>query len=336
MLQLLDSLIPKHASRFLGAALFIVWALTPACRRGETPTWEQQSAQVTADPSPTVKLPPSQVAPLHSGEGLRFITYNVKNWVTEENSKGKPHPKLEKEKAAVVSLISRNRPDVLGICEIGNREDLAELQGRLKAAGWDLPYVVHVGGIDPVRHLALLSRFPITATASPEETEYQMDGRIMAINRGILDASLEAGGKTYRFIGVYLKSRREAQEGDQEIIRLHEAKLVRSHVNRILSAQPDARLVVYGDFNDTRSTHTLKTLTGDNNSPNYLFMIPAKDSRQENWTHYWEQADSYTRIDFITVSRALRPDTDLKASHLIDDKDWNEASDHRPVLAVFR
>jgi len=336
MLQLLYRLIYLHAPRFLGAALFIALALTPACKRGGTPTWEQQNAQVSADPSPTGKLLPSQAPPFHSDEGLRFITYNVKNWVTEENTNGKPRPKPEKEKAAVVALISRNRPDVLGICEIGNREDLAELQGRLKVSGLDLPYVVHVGGIDPVRHLALLSRFPITATASPSETEYQMDGRIMAINRGILDASLEAGGKTYRFIGVHLKSRREAQDGDQEIIRLHEAKLVRSHVNLILSTQPDARLVVYGDFNDTRSTNTLKTLTGDNNSPNYLFMIPAKDSRQENWTHYWEQADSYTRIDFITVSRALKPDTDFKASHLIDDKDWNEASDHRPVMAVFR
>jgi endonuclease/exonuclease/phosphatase family metal-dependent hydrolase len=32
----------------------------------------------------------------------------------------------------------------------------------------------------------------------------------------------------------------------------------------------------------------------------------------------------------------LRSEVDFRASHIIDDPAWNEASDHRPVLAIFK
>jgi endonuclease/exonuclease/phosphatase family metal-dependent hydrolase len=38
----------------------------------------------------------------------------------------------------------------------------------------------------------------------------------------------------------------------------------------------------------------------------------------------------------VTVSRVLRAEVDFDKSYLVDDEEWSEASDHRPVLAIFK
>ena len=80
----------------------------------------------------------------------------------------------------------------------------------------------------------------------------------------------------------------------------------------------------------------MKTIAGSYNAPTYLTAIPAKDSRQDAWTHYWQLHDIYSRIDFVMVSRSLRPEVDFPAAKIIDDPEWAEASDHRAILAIFR
>jgi endonuclease/exonuclease/phosphatase family metal-dependent hydrolase len=289
------------------------------------------------EPAPVVAAQSSEPV---SSDGLRFINYNVKNWLTmdryvdRKELKGAPKP--DSEKRAVIAILARHSPDIVGLCEIGEASDLAELQEMLKAAGTDLPHSHYVGGSDPVRHLGILSRFPITSTAKPAATDYQLDGKTFAIGRGILDATIEARGKPYRFLGVHLKSKREVDEGDQEAMRMNEARLVRRHVESILADDADARLIVYGDFNDTRSSPAIKALTGKYNDPTYLTAIPAKDSRNDAWTHHWALNDIYSRIDFITVSQAMKPDVDFQAARILDDPDWSDASDHRPMMAIFR
>ncbi len=268
------------------------------------------------------------------------MTYNVENWLTmDRHVNGKnlqSAPKPEKEQEAIISIISRNAPDVIGVCEIGEASDLAEIQAKLKESGLNLPNMHYTGGTDPTRHLGILSRFPIKSTSKPAESEYQLEGKTYGINRGILDATIDARGKSYRFIGVHLKSKRESEQGDQEAIRLHEARLLRRHLDSIMDADPAARVVLYGDFNDTRATPVIKAVTGNYSSPTYMTAIPAKDSHGEAWTHYWALNDIYSRIDYVMVSAALKPDVKFRAAKIIDDPEWNDASDHRAVLAEFR
>jgi endonuclease/exonuclease/phosphatase family metal-dependent hydrolase len=322
-----------------------------ACNeRSGTPAWDTPGTHTAATASvatPAAEAPAEEQAkaaplPAQAGSsgGLRFIAYNVENWLTmdryvdRKSLKGASKP--ENEKQAVVELLTRHTPDVIGVCEIGTAADLAELQERLKAAGLVLPHSHYMGGSDPTRRLGLLSRFPITSTAKPAASEYQLAGQTYAINRGILDATVQARGKSYRFLGVHLKSKREIKQADQEAMRFNEARLLRQHVDSIFAADSDARLVVYGDVNDTRPTRTMRMITGKYNDPTYLTAIPAKDSQQTAWTHHWALHDIYSRIDFVTVSRALRPEVDFPAAKIIDDAGWDTASDHRAILAIFR
>jgi endonuclease/exonuclease/phosphatase family metal-dependent hydrolase len=340
--------------RALFAAALVL--ATSACdKQPGTPSWDSTSASPNttsgiASPAPHISPAASTAAPAKpapvvstpdaTSAALRFIAYNVENWLTMDRYvdqklvTGAPKPAAEKQ--AAIAILVRNCPDIVGLCEIGETPDLAEIQQALKTAGLDLPYSRHHGGSDPARHLGLLSRFPISPPDEPAPTEFQMKGQTFAINRGILDARIQARGKSYRLLGVHLKSKREIEGADQEEMRLQEARLLRRHVESILKNDPNARLMVYGDFNDTRPSNTFKTVTGTYNEPDYLTAIPFKDTRGEAWTHYWEIHDIYSRFDFIAVSRALKPDVDFHASHIIEDPAWSAASDHRPLLAIFR
>ncbi|HEY8991311.1 MAG TPA: endonuclease/exonuclease/phosphatase family protein, partial [Luteolibacter sp.] len=181
------------------------------------------------------------------------------------------------------------------------------------------------------RHLGLLSRFPLAATANPGGLDYPLDGRGHGMQRGILDATIEVNGRPVRFLGVHLKSKRPVEEGDQAAMRLQEAHLLRRHIDSLLAADPAARLVVYGDFNDTKASATVKTVKGES-----LVALPLADERGEAWTHAWEAEDLYSRYDWIFVSPALKPRVDPPACRVLDSPDRRQASDHRPLLAVFR
>jgi endonuclease/exonuclease/phosphatase family metal-dependent hydrolase len=322
--------------------------------RENTPDWDtpgseapaaESSSQPTAETStppaaPRKTEPPAARPPAPSGEGMRFAAYNVRNWLVmdryiDRKLQRSTH-KPEEEKAAVVRLLAAHSPDVIGLCEIGTAADLEEIRERLKKAGLDLPHSHYTAGTDSVRRLGLLSRFPIASTSKPADSEFRLNGQTYGIGRGILDATVEARGKSYRFLGVHLKSKRPIPEADQEEIRVNEARLLRRHVDAILEKDPEARLIVYGDFNDTRPTRTIKTVTGTYNSPGYLTALPAKDSRGDAWTHHWAPHDIYSRIDFVTVTRPLRSELDFQNSYIIDDPGWETGSDHRAILAIFR
>jgi endonuclease/exonuclease/phosphatase family metal-dependent hydrolase len=331
---------PARTGALLCSALTFLF--TSCEKKTRSPDWDAPDAGKTAEvqPSAEKEKPSRHSEPSSSSEAFRFIGYNLENWLTMDRfvdrNQVKDAPKPESEKNAVIKLIVSNKPDVFGFCEIGSEKDFTEVKDRLKSAGLDLPHSYYTGGSDATRHLGFLSRFPIISTAKPAETEYQLNGQTFSINRGILDVTIKANGKPYRFIGVHLKSKRAVEEGDQEEMRIHEAHLLRRHLDWILKADPEARLVVYGDFNDTRPSKAFKTATGNYTDPGYLTAIPMKDSRGEAWTHYWQPHDVYSRIDYIAVTKTLRSEVDFNASRIIDDSEWNSASDHRPVMAIFK
>jgi endonuclease/exonuclease/phosphatase family metal-dependent hydrolase len=354
--------LPAHSAAWLAALLCCAAAACDQQRGtkdwntpGKTPPPPARQASPPSQPSEpeparnrdrSAERAPQSAVPEASAAttGLRFITYNVENWLVmdrEVEQDGKrvklpSSPKPDKEKQAAATILARHQPDVLGVCEIGGPKDLAEIQSLLKTRGLDLPHRHFASGSDQERHLGLLSRFPITATGTPVKLDYQINGNAFTMTRGVLDATLTARDKSYRFLGVHLKSQREVEEGDQAKMRLHEAHLLRDHVDAILAADPKARLIVYGDFNDNWGTPPIKTIVGTYNTPSYLTAIRAKDRAGVYWTHYWAIRDSYSRLDYIAVSQALRRDTDFATCRIIDDPEWLDASDHRPVMAVFR
>lgn len=326
---------------FLGA--FFLLLLGASCKKSDKTTAEwtsppEKSAEGDAQSSTATSAiagdDEREATPVGENS-IRFLSYNLKNYLTMKRGKtysGKPETEIE----ALVSLIVTQKPDILGVCEIGSKEDLFDLQDRLKARGIDLPHHEHAGGADQVRHLGLLSRHPIIASNSQGGASYELEGQTRVISRGILDATIATGTHELRFLGVHLKSKREVDYADQELIRQNEARLLRNHADAILEENLETPLIVYGDFNDTISSTTIKVAKGRSNGRMALADFYFKDSRGDLWTHFWDYQDTYTRFDYVLFSKAVRPMLVGKECHIVDDPLWAKASDHRALLLVLQ
>jgi endonuclease/exonuclease/phosphatase family metal-dependent hydrolase len=282
-------------------------------------------------PAPAAAAPPE----------FRVVSYNLRNWLRMERRVGgevvAQAPKPESERAAAVRLLADLRPDVLGVCEIGTDEDVADLQARLAAAGVALPHRLLHQGADAERRLALLSRFPVIADNSVSDLRYTLGTQTLRFQRGLLDATLQVTPDYHlRLIGTHLKSRREVDEGDQAVMRRHEAVLLREHVEKILEVAPQTNLLLYGDFNDTKNEQPIKVIQGRFGEKNYLRDLGLEDADGHRFTYYWNFADSYDRIDFAFVNDGLWPEIDTRNSFVAKDPAWLKASDHRPLVIVIR
>ena len=336
----------KIAPGLLGAFLC---SLTGCDRKDQAGDWAAQGAPAPA----RVEVPVSQVAQAEARAGVpagnlaaisegtvRFAVFNVENWLTMERSVGgkiQPgRPKPEKEKLAVTKLLASVQPDILGVSEVGTEADVKDLQAYLERAGHPMPHSHLNRGADPTRSLVLSSRFPIGKTVVRENLSYRSNNRQYGMQRGILDATIATPSGSYRFLGVHLKSKRESQEGDQDEMRLNEAHLLRGEIDKIIRDDATARLVVYGDFNDTRNSPSLRAIRGGGKSATSLQMISLKDSKGEYWTHYWDYEDVYSRIDYVMVSDALRKSVEWDGCKIVETGEIGNASDHRPLLVILK
>ena len=285
----------------------------------------------------------ASIPSVHAGDTgnpaeIVFASYNLENYFQASDfPDGKE--KISKSQESIdaeIHVIQDIHPDILGVCEMGPPAEFADFKARLKAAGLDYPDTEYVQGPDPERHVALLSKYPISSRQSLTAVSYQLDGREQKVTRGILDVTISVGQTTLRFIGVHLKSKLKDTWEDETELRRNEAHLLRAHLDSVLDSDAAAKLVVYGDFNDTKNEPCLKEIMGGRNSPHSMRDLWLKDTDGDHWTEYWNTADVYSRIDYILVTRDLLPAVDYPKSYIYRSPYWNKASDHRAVVAAFR
>ena len=268
-------------------------------------------------------------------------SYNVENYLKMErkvDGKTVPDaPKPEQEIAAVIDVVKEINPDILGIVEMGDAKTLDEFRARLKAAGLDYPHKEWVKGTDAARHVALLSRVPIVARNSRDEVPFELNGKQMRVGRGILDVTVKlADNFSLHLVGAHLKSRREVPDLDQVAMRAKEAWYLREHLDKILQANPEEKLLLFGDMNDTKNEYPIKELLGSTRDPLRMKDLFLTDYYGYRWTHYWSSADIYSRIDYLMVSQALWPDINMDKSGISSSRIWYKASDHRAIFTTIK
>ncbi len=274
-----------------------------------------------------------------SPERLVFAAWNVRNYLLAPVRKGTllTPPKSIESITAVLATLGTIAPDILGLCEIGTRKDLADLQRRLKAAGLDLPHSTWVDGPDKQRHLALLSRFPLADVRHDTRSEFRLGALPRRMQRGILDCTVQVRpGFALRLLGVHLKSPRVVPDFDQAEFRRAESLVLRRHVESILESAPETRLLVFGDFNDRKNSPVVAGVLGRAGARTSLTALPLADRLGDQWTYRWKESDEYTRVDYVMVSENLRPLVLRSGTRLHRAKNWFEASDHRPLVVNLR
>ncbi len=277
-----------------------------------------------------------------AAQAITVATYNVENYlVTDRQVDGtfrKAYPKPEDEKKAVRQAIKTINPDILAVQEMGKLPFLEELQRDLKADGLDFPHIALLEAADPERHVAFLSKLPFKDVKRHDKLPVKFLNQSDVVKRGALEVTVATSEGDLTLFTIHLKSRRTETPNDPEgtAQRAAEAEAVR---DLVLTRFPDptkAKFIICGDWNDTRLSRGVRALQkrGDTTIGEIL---RAYDSRGETWTHAYRREDSYSRIDYILVSPALKPLVQNKGTAKIyDGPGQRDGSDHRPVYVNLK
>ncbi|MBL9175064.1 MAG: endonuclease/exonuclease/phosphatase family protein [Verrucomicrobiales bacterium] len=275
-------------------------------------------------------------------EDFRVATFNLENY--HLHPFGNRTAKSPESRRQVVEEIVQIHPDVLALQEVGDRGALDELQARLRERGLTLPHVEHVSGWDTNIFVGVLSRFPITARRPHVRESYLLNGRRFFTSRGIAELDIEVSPR-YRFtlVTTHLKSRRQSVLADESEMREAESRILRRTVDGILEGSPQANVIVCGDFNDTQDTPTIRTLIGRGRT-SLLDSRPGERSNESQrsegqrtvtWTHHYGKEDTYSRIDYILLSKGMAREWRPEGSYVLATPHWGLASDHRPLVCEF-
>jgi endonuclease/exonuclease/phosphatase family metal-dependent hydrolase len=278
---------------------------------------------------------------------FRVATYNVENYL-DQPTESRHFVKSAEAKAKVRESIRTLNPEVLALEEMGTTNALLELRASLKTDGLDFPFWDFVEGTDTNIHVAVLSKFPIVARHPHTNEQFLLDGHRFRVSRGFAEVEIQAAPNfTFTLIAAHLKSRRVVPDADEAEERLGEARVLRGIIDGHFKTNPDAKLIVLGDFNDTKDSDSTKEIIGrgklkltdtrpaERNGDDAPGQPPYFEPRNVTWTYFYGADDTYARMDYILLSPAMARGW-VKAETCIPTiPNWGIGSDHRSIVAAF-
>ena len=278
---------------------------------------------------------------------VRVTTYNVENYL-DAPTVSRPHVKTDAAKTKVRESIRALNPDVLALEEMGGTNAFLELRASLKNDGLDFPYWEHVSSYDTNIHVAVLSKLPIVASRPHTIECFLLDGKRFKVKRGFAEVDIQAATNfIFTLYVAHLKSHLTTAEADEAEERLGEAKVLRGILDQRLAREPNAKFLVAGDFNDLKDSAPVKTVLGqgktrlfdarpaERNGDTAPGEPPYFEPRNVAWTYYYGKNDTYSRIDYLLFSPALKTRWLAAETYVPQIPDWGVGSDHRPLVTAF-
>lgn len=264
------------------------------------------------------------------------MTYNLQRYALLDRDGGgvRNDPKPANERKAIIAVIAKERPDVLAVQEMGCAAAFKEFQKALYAAGLDYPYAELLRRGTWEINLAVLSRFPIRTVQHHTNDFYSIGSAKVPVARGFLDVTIQVNKNySFRLLGAHLKSKVYSKLGQTEM-RRNEARLLNKNVRAILKKTPQVNLLLVGDMNDDYKSAPLREIAGRRGGK--LTDLRPVDSVGDAWTYFRASKDEYSRLDYLFVSEGMLPEVIKNRTRVVRDPLTSEASDHRPVIGVFK
>lgn len=270
-------------------------------------------------------------------ESIRLATYNLNNYLVTDrwvDSVWRPsYPKPEVDKAVIREVIKQALPDILAVQEIGAMQFLEELRADLLQEGVQYPYLIHLQGADDVRHIAVLSKQPPLEVVRHQDLDFNYQDRRKPVRRGMLELSFaRSNGTVFKLFIVHLKSRwtELKQDPQSRLYRTREAEACR---NRIIARTHQIGVLdflIAGDFNDHPVSAPVRRFYRKGGLA-IGTLVPAFDSRGEQWTHFYRKEVVYSLVDGFIASHSLAPDVKDDHGHIAEASHLSSGSDHRLV-----
>lgn len=284
---------------------------------------------------PTTEKPPEKPQRV-LGPKLKIAAYNVLNlfdavddaYTADEATPIKPRKELE----ALAESIRNLDADVIAFEEVENRGYLERfIEVFLPDMGYD-NVVLFEGndrrGID----VALASRVPIGQVRSNRHVKFPgPNGRTLRFARDVLEVNVEPeNADDFEMWVVHLQSNSQGRDY-AEPIRVAEAREVRRMLDDELKADPGARIIVTGDFNDTWDSEALKAIAGDGATA----MWPTASDMPGETPNTYNQGRFQSMIDFALCSPAMAKRFVKGSFAVVPGSAETTGSDHNPIVAEF-
>lgn len=225
--------------------------------------------------------------------------------------------------AQVISQMNNGQgPDILGLEEIENENVIQDLVDRLSIKSYG---IVHVDSPDPrgIDTALLFNRHHFSLL---ETHAYKVRLKWQNTTRDILHAILEDhdGSRLHVFVNHW-PSRGGGVEMS-EPNRFEAARTLALALDRVFLREPNARVVIVGDFNDEPDSRSIRNVLDVESYPVpsgvyvatnlYNLAEPKSEKGQGSFSHSFEGETEWRMYDQIIVSGAL-----LQSSRIEPDKD---------------
>ena len=305
---------------------------------------------------------------------LRVATFNMENLFDlvrepgEIAHKSKPSPyQLEVKLAKLALTIEQvlRLPEIVVAQEIDNALVLQEVGDRInQKTGSEYRAVsfltsdrrsIEVGFLYDQNRVALRNCYQLEGL----EVERAFGSSSPSPGREPIVGLFETGGSKLRIIGVHLKSKagispmdadRQALEASQEAQRIDQARVLRKVADDILRRDPQAPLLIAGDFNDfaylpegegtEQAIHIVEGAVEELRLTDILEQVP----EEERYTFVHTGVGQL--LDHIFLSPTLLPRVESIRIHHVnagfpreeakEPGTANRASDHDPVELILR
>jgi endonuclease/exonuclease/phosphatase family metal-dependent hydrolase len=281
----------------------------------------------TDAPQPVVRAEPGKIV---------VAAYNVLNlfddyddpYRDDEGTPAKPRQEMERLAQSIESLGA----DVIAMEEVENRDYLQRFVDVILP---DLGYnevVLFEGNDTRGIDVALVSRVPIGEVRSHRHLKFKgPDGAVQHFQRDLLAVTLlPEGGEPMQVWVVHLKSKR-GDDPTSEPIREAEAMEIRRLLDRELAGDPQARIIVTGDFNDTPDSVSLRTIIG--NGPTTLWSAHTDLQNPDVLTY--NEGEFKSMIDYMLCTPALHEHYVPGSFRVPQGSIETTGSDHNPIVATF-
>ncbi|NIR28235.1 MAG: endonuclease [Gammaproteobacteria bacterium] len=319
---------------------------------------------------------------------LRIATFNIENLTDEPPEDARREPTFEERVAVLRPQLERLRADVLCLQEVHGQEEptrLRALESLLEGTRYE-PFQqaatkTSQGDNYKERNLAVLSRFPISesrqlrhditpqpeykkVTAQPEEP-----AKPITWERPVLYARIALpDGSDLHVVNLHLKSKIPTPVAGQKegfawksvagwaegyflssVKRVGQALEARMFIDSLFDAEPEARVIVCGDFNADLDAVPIEAIRGRvENTENFELigrvMLPAETTVPEPSRYSLFHHGKEQMLDHLLASRSMLAfyrHTEVHNEQIHDesvafafDKKFPE-SDHAAVITEF-
>lgn len=279
-----------------------------------------------------------------SSQSVTFTlgSYNCENFFDDKNDPytrdETTRPKPESQLEELAKVMHAADADFLGVVEMESEGALyAFNKQRLGDLKYTSTYVDHRDWGRGINN-GCLTRLPIYSTTLYRFNDLTLpnDDRHWTFARDPVCFDLRpAKGVDVQVFVVHLKSKYDSK-GDKNSNhwRLAEATELRKIIAEKVAKDPNALIVVCGDFNDTPDSPPIQELLrADPNSAPVLVDVMAKLPADQRITYL--KAPYRSTIDYIMASPAMAKCYVPGSAKVVNVPNQLEASDHAPVTAKF-